>query len=184
LKLSLNRKLHHLDIQFHSKMELYFFRLPPGLKFWKVYYRSISKNTTRKVVEYYPNKKDPARPGYFRHLAFTSQFLLIEGKWYLELAPTYYYTRDGTIRIANYEGLLSGIKRMERNAAVLGQTVFLGEYLSRPPDLFRRDTGLQFDGLITFDAEAGLDDNAWLAHEEDSGEAIKAGSDEEFLFQQ
>jgi hypothetical protein len=82
----------------------------------------------------------------------------------------------------NYESLLSGMKRLERNAAVLGQTVFLGEYLSRPPDLFRRDTGLQFDGLVIFETEFGFDDTTWLAREEDQGEAIKAGSDEEFLF--
>ena len=52
--------------------------------------------------------------------------------------------------------LLSGMKRLERNAAVLGQTVFLAEYLSRPPELFRRDTGLQFDGIVTFDTNSGL----------------------------
>lgn len=183
LKLSLDRKLHHLDVEFHSKMEIYFFRLPAGFKFWKVFYRSIQKNTSRKAVEYYPNKKDPARPGYYRHLAFAAQFLFIEGKWYLELTPTYYYTRNGTIRMANYEALLSGIKTKERNSAVLGQTFFLGEYLSLQPELFRRDTGLQFGGLVTFDAEVGVNDEAWLESEEDQGEAIKAGSDEDFLFQ-
>jgi len=74
------------------------------------------------------------------------------------------------------------MKRLERNAAVLGQTVFLAEYLCRPPDLFRRDTGLQFDGLVTFDTEFGFDDNTWLTREEDQGEAIRAGSDADLLF--
>jgi len=182
LKLSLDRKLHHMDVEFHSKMEIYFFRLPTGLKTWKIPYRSIYKNTSRKVVEYYPNKKDSARPGYFRHLAFSAQLIFLEGKWYLELTPTYYYTRDGACRIKKYETLLSGMKRLERNGAVLGQTVFLGEYLSRPPDLFRYDSGLHFDGLVNFEAEFGFDDTAWLPGEEDQGEAIKAGSDQEFLF--
>jgi hypothetical protein len=146
-------------------------------------YRGISKNTSRKVVEHYPNKKDPTRAGYYRHLAFTAQFHYLDENWYLELTPTYYYTRDGTIRMANYEGLLSGIKRLGRNSAVLGQTVFLAEYLSRPPELFRRDTGLQFDGLVLFDSDVGLNDDVWLEREEDKGAAIKAGSDEDFLFQ-
>jgi len=182
LKLSLDRKLYHLDVEFHPKMEFYFFKLPEGFKSWNVPYRSIYKNTSRHVVEHYPNKKDPTRPGYFRHLAFGAQFAFIAGEWYLELTPTYYYTRDGSWRVKNYESLLSGMKRLERNSAVLGQTVFLGEYLSRPPELFRRDTGLQFTGLATFDAEFGLDDSAWLVREEDHGDAIKSGSDEELLF--
>jgi hypothetical protein len=182
LKLSLDRKLYHLDVEFHPKMELYFFKLPEGFKFWNVSYRSIYKNTSRNVVEHYPNKKDATHPGYFRHLAFGAQFTFIEGGWYLELTPTYYYTRNGSWRIKNYESLLSGMKRLERNAAVLGQTVFLAEYLSRPPELFRRDTGLQFDKLVTFDTEFGFDDSTWLTQEEDQGEAIRAGSDEGLLF--
>jgi hypothetical protein len=183
LKLALDRKLHHLDIEFHSKMEIYFFRLPEGLKFWKVPYRGIQRSTSRRVVEHYTNKNDPARPGYYRHLAFAAQFFVIEGKWYLQLTPTHYYTRDGKRRMSNYEGLLSGMKRMERNSAVLGQTFFLGEYLSRTPDLFRRDTGLQFAGLVAFESEVGVNDEAWLQCEEDEGKAIKASSDEEFLFE-
>lgn len=182
LKLSLDRKLYHLDVEFHPKMEMYFFKLPEGFKSWNVAYRSIFKNTSRNVVEHYPNKKDPTHPGYFRHLAFSGQFTFIEGAWYLELMPTYYYTRNGSWRIKNYESLLSGMKRLERNAAVLGQTVFLAEYLCRPPDLFRRDTGLQFDGLVTFETEFGFDDNTWLTQEEDQGEAIRAGSDADLLF--
>ena len=36
LRLSLDRKLYHLDVEFHPKMELYFFKLPEGFKSWNV----------------------------------------------------------------------------------------------------------------------------------------------------
>jgi len=62
--------------------------------------------------------------------------------------------------------LLSGMKRLERNSVVLGQTVFLGEYLSRPPELFAVYGAQLPIGQLT---RIRADDSAWLTREEITG---------------
>ncbi len=99
LKLTLRRKLHHLDIEFDSNLDYFYFKLPEGMKSWNEPYDSISKRTSRGVVEYFQNKRDPERSAYFRHLGFSAMFLLHDQSYYLRVTPTYYYTRDGFRRL-------------------------------------------------------------------------------------
>ena len=61
---------------------------------------------------------------------------------------------------------------------MLGQVVFLSDYLSRPIGLFSRSSELTFAGLSSFMLDVGIVDRDWLPREEDQGAAIKAGSDE------
>jgi len=85
----------------------------------------------------------------------------------LEITPTYRYTRDGLKVYRHYERLLKGLKRLENNQAVLGQVVMWANLLSRPRDMF--DAGkrlLEFGGLKTFELNAGVNDQAWLKHED------------------
>lgn len=178
LNSSLRRKLHHLDIGYDKSLELFFFQLPEGKNEWVETYRSMSKNSSRHVVDYYPNRANPSLPGYYRHLAFGARFLLADGDWVLELTPSYRFTRDGDELLRRYEDLLKGIKRLERNAAVLGQAFFIADYLSRPPALFRKNTDLCFSHLVRFDSLVGIFDEEWLKQEEDQGVSIKAVSDE------
>lgn len=179
LTLSLRRKLHHLDVAFDGGLECFYFKKPEKMNSWREEYQSLAKRTGRHVVEYYPNKIDASRAGYYRHLAFSARFVLFTQAWFLQLVPTYYYTRDGVRRSKNYEVLLSGMKRIEHNSAVLGQTVFLAEYLSRPTGLFGKSSDLHFKSLAHFELPAGIRDDEWLSKEEDLGADIKQGSDQE-----
>ena len=178
LNQSLRRKLHHIDIGFEKSLEFYFFRLPDGQDEWEEPYRSISRNTSRHVVDFYPNRSNPELPGYYRHLAFTARFLLADLEWVLEVTPTYYFTRDGSTLLKRHEELLKGIKRLERNAAVLGQVFFIADYLSRPPDLFKKTSDLHFGHLITFSLPVGIRDVEWLKREEDEGVSIRSVTDD------
>lgn len=178
LNQSLRRKLHHLDIGFDKSLATYYFRLPEGQDGWVEPYRSISKKTERAVVEFYPNRAHPERPGYYRHLAFEGHFRTISQNWVLEVTPTYRFTRDGLKVVKRYEELLKGIKRLERNGAVLGQVFFIADYLGRPPELFRKATDLTLGPLLTFDLGIGIKDDDWLKREEDEGKLIKSLTDE------
>ncbi len=77
-----------------------------------------------------------------------------------------------------FQSLLSGMKLLERNSAVLGQIVFVSDYLSRPPGLFTRHVDLTFGKQISFRTEVGIIDREWLQKEEDGGKVIKDGSEE------
>jgi hypothetical protein len=182
LNQSLRKKLHHLDVGYNKSLGIYYFRLPEGQTQWLEPYRSISKNTSRYVVDFYPNKFKPELPGYFRHMAFSAKFLRADSEWGLEITPTYHYTRDGVILLRRYEDLLKGIKRLERNAAVLGQVFFIADYLSRPPELFKKASELTFGQLLTFNAEVSINDSDWLKREEDEGASIKAVTEQHLSF--
>lgn len=105
---------------------------------------------------------------YYRHSAFGGRFVRYGSNWYLQATPNYHFTRDGE-RLSRYAPkLLSGIKRLETNQAVHGQVVMWAHLLTER-SLF--DTGpqfLDFDSLLDFELEVGLDDDTWLKHADDS----------------
>ena len=104
---------------------------------------------------------------YYRHSAFEGRFVRYGSIWYLQITPSYHFTRDGD-RLSRYApDLLSGIKRLENNQAVHGQVVMWAHFLTER-SLF--DTGAQFldfSSLQEFELDVGLNDEAWLKHEDD-----------------
>src|SRR5437867_2228008 len=121
LNLALKQKLYPLSMLYSKDLDLYYFRPTRDLKPRMISYRSLAKGRPRTVFKAYPKAKDPKQIAYYRHSAFQGQFLHAEAKWYLEITPTYYYTSDGKKCHPFYETYLSGMKRLERNSAVLAQ---------------------------------------------------------------
>ena len=73
-----------------------------------------------------------------RHMAFRGQFRRIDTKWYLELTPTYRFTRDGFELDRFHEEGLRGIKQIEGNRAVLSGVLFWADYLRHDDNLFEK----------------------------------------------
>jgi hypothetical protein len=68
-----------------------------------------------------------------------------------------------------HEERLKGIKRIEKNRAVLSSVLFWADYLQPKHTLFRsQDTMLTFGKLATFSCDVGIDDRAWLAGDPDA----------------
>ena len=87
-------------------------------------------------------------------------------EWYLQITPTYVYTVDGH-RLSRFQGdLLAGIKRFDRNAAVVGQVVMWGEYLTPTAGLF--DSKYPFLALgkpEKFQVNRTINDDAWASQD-------------------
>jgi hypothetical protein len=163
------------EVLYHEKGEYYFFTPTSNLKPRVLPYKSLKQPTSRVVFQAYPSKKDSTRIAYYRHSAFFARFVRLGDEWYLEITPTYHFTRDGYRLYSYHEDQLKGIKRLERNPAVLGQVVMWAAHLSGEPDLFTKPYSfLTFDYLQAFDIEAGLDDKTWLSHEEEEDAKITA----------
>jgi hypothetical protein len=154
---------------FSKKNEYYYFDATPDLRPRRIHYRSITNNTSRDVFRGYPTIRNPR---YFRHSAFGGKFQRHDDTWYLEITPTYYFTWDGERQDRFYEDRLKGIKRLENNAAVLGQVVMWGTYLSRKDPLLPPYPFLEFDQLMPFEIECGISDEEWLPHEEEDKKEI------------
>ncbi|HEY7829750.1 MAG TPA: hypothetical protein VIC06_04205 [Solirubrobacteraceae bacterium] len=69
-------------------------------------------STTRTIVKEYPRGDGTVR--YVRHLAFLPTFVRYDEQWYLELTPSYHFTRDGHEPDFYAASHRSGIKRIER----------------------------------------------------------------------
>lgn len=179
LNLCLRDRLAKNGILYHGKHDFYYFRDTDDQSAKRVDYYAIQKNTHRMVFEAYKpnNSQDPA---HYRHSAFHAQFLRFEDTWYLEINPTYHFTSDGRGGYRFAHNSLSGIKRLEKNAAVMGQVVMWAELLRRyfpAPDLtnYDEDARLLFGGLPTFTIERGIPDKTWGKREEaEEAEIIEA----------
>jgi len=158
--------LYRKGVKFSRDSQCYYFRASRDLSEREYAYQSREHNTSRLVFRGYPKKSDQSQMSYYRHSAFVGRFVRYASCWYLQITPTYHFTRDGE-RISRYAPeLLSGIKRLETNQAVHGQVVMWAQLL-KDRSLF--DTGpsfLDFSSLRKFHLDAGLDDESWLKHEE------------------
>ena len=105
------------------KDRLFYFRAMQKNKPLKYSYPSTSKNASARVVSVYRNRKKPRGGGYVRHHAARFRFERLHDEWFIVIDPTFYFTRDGFQPHRYPEALLSGKKRLERNAAVRGQVI-------------------------------------------------------------
>lgn len=156
-----------LSLAYDGKRDHYYFRATADLSRRAVQYRSMTKTVTRAVFEGYKSKTKADHIAYYRHSAFEGKFRRYDGAWFLEITPTYHFTRDGYHQDPYYKDRLKGIKRLERNSAVLGQLLMWADYLSQQASLFSTQPPLLvFGGLQTVDVCAGIYDEAWRSQEE------------------
>jgi hypothetical protein len=166
LNACLRSSLYRKGVKFSRDGQCYYFRASRDLSERQFAYQSREYNTSRLVFRGYPKKSDQSQMSYYRHSAFAGRFVRYGPNWFLQITPTYHFTRDGE-RVSRYAPeLLSGIKRLETNQAVHGQVVMWAQLL-KDRSLF--DVGpsfLDFSSLLKFHVEAGFDDESWLKHEE------------------
>jgi hypothetical protein len=132
----------------------------------KVVVKSLVRSGPTQVFKAHSNKA--GKFSYYRHHAFRPHFINIEGKWYLEITPTYHYTWNGYRVPFFYEDLIKGIKRLERSGAVFRQVMFWArvlqgdklEFLDQHPYPY-----LRFGELLEFQSDYGLRDELWLNKE-------------------
>ncbi len=162
----LKERLFRKGVKFSREAGHYYFRPSQDLTNIDYAYASREHRTSRSVFKGYPKKSDHTQMSYYRHSAFEGRFVQYAGTWFLQITPTYHFTRDGD-RLSRYApDLLSGIKRLENNQAVHGQVVMWAHILTAR-SLF--DTGpefLDFAALQQFHLDAGLDDDAWIKRED------------------
>jgi hypothetical protein len=166
LNACLRAKLFKKGVKFSRESQCYYYRATQDLSEREYAYQSRENRTSRSVFKGYPKKSDHTQMSYYRHSAFAGRFVRYGTVWYLQITPTYHFTRDGVTLSRFAPDLLSGIKRLETNQAVHGQVVMWAHLLTER-SLF--DTGpkfLDFSSLVDFSLDAGLDDDAWLKHED------------------
>jgi hypothetical protein len=147
----------------------HFFPKPKNREKFRYAYRSLKSFVPRDVVKRYGKRReDPSQPAYWRHSAFLHRFVRLGGDWFVEVTPTYHFTRDG-YKVDPWGGdRLKKIKEFENNAAVMGQFVMWRHFLvtHRAADLYAdRYSFLAFSPLEPLSLDVGVPDDLWKSQE-------------------
>jgi hypothetical protein len=170
LNCSLTERLKEWNIRRRKDDSMYYFATAyKAFRPRRIDFSGSDGEQFRTVVQKYPSGKT----FYIRHVAFSGYFKKMDGVWYLQITPSYVFTMDG-FRPSKYEAdLLSGIKQIEHNDAVLVQVHLWTDVLTRKADLVHQDYPfLRFSDLLSFDLPYGINDKEWLSQEDlDVGES-------------
>jgi hypothetical protein len=166
---SLTERLKEWNVRRRKDDDTYYFAMARAFRPRRVDFSGSIAEQFRTVVQKYTS----GRTSYIRHLAFSGYFKKMDGVWYLEITPSYIFTMDG-FKASRYEAdLLSGIKQIEHNDAVLVQVHLWTDILTRKADLVHQDYPfLRFSELLSFELPYGINDKEWLSQEDlDVGES-------------
>jgi hypothetical protein len=174
LNLCLRAKCRSQGLRYHAELGYHFFPATQDLSPRKHAYRSLQRDTDRTVFEAYL-RKGTEEVRFCRHRAFEGRFVRYGEDWYLEISPTYLFTRDGKEQACFHAENLSAIKRFEGNRAVLGQVVMWLAFLTEQTTLFQAAYPyLTFAKLSPFPIDCGLDDNDWLTRDKEMQAVVAA----------
>jgi nucleoside phosphorylase len=177
LNAALREDLWNQGVRFYGDQEVYAFMGHPDEPPKRLKYANLKVRSTATVVSHYETKPKTGKPyRYLRHAAFQGRFRWLGEQWYLEITPTYRFTRNGKDLDRYHESRLSGIKRIERNRSVLSQLLLWQAVLRAPWTRSDRLRLLEFAPLATFRFSSGVDENALTALDVPT---VRPSSDEE-----
>lgn len=164
-------KKHH--VRMHAKDGFFFFGPVKEGQIERKETWVGKKAATRRVYELKYQRKDPTKVAHHTHFSFDLTFTKLDGDWYAQIVPSWFYSYNGYVRSHWHEDLLSTQKRLEHNASVRNMVRFVAHFLSKLDDA--EDDGLQFLPLLEFDvAEADEADHVEGDEDDDLAEGAAA----------
>ena len=178
LNAALREDLWSQGVRYHADQDVYAFMGRPDEPPRRLKYANVKVRSTATVVSHYEHKTKSGKPyKYLRHAAFQGRFRFLGGQWYLEITPTYRFTRNGKDLERYHETRLSGIKRLERNRSVLSQLLVWQAVLRAPWTRAYRSRLLEFAPLVSFRFASAVDESSLTALDAPS---IVPSGDKEF----
>jgi len=164
LNAALREDLWSLGVRYHGDQDVYAFIGHPDEEPRRLKYANVKLRSTATVVAHYESKSATGkRYPFLRHTAFQGRFRLLGNEWYLEITPTYRFTRDGKEPERFHDKRLAGIKRLERNRSVLSQLLIWQAMLRAPWTRADRVRLLEFAPLASFRFFSDVDESALTA---------------------
>jgi len=177
LNAALREDLWWQGVRYHGDHEVYAFMARPDEPPRRLKYGNVKMRSTTTVVSHYETKPKSGKSyKYLRHAAFQGRFRWLGEQWYLEITPTYRFTRNGKDLDRYHESRLSGIKRIERNRSVLSQLLVWQAVLRAPWTRADRSRLLEFAPLVSFRFLSDVDESSLTALDVPS---IRPSGDEE-----
>jgi nucleoside phosphorylase len=164
LNAALRDDLWSQGVRYHKEQDVYAFMGWPEEPPRRLKYGNLKLRSTATVVSHYEHKPKSGKVyKYLRHGAFQGRFRFLGEQWYLEITPTYRFTRNGKDLDRFHEDRLSGIKRLERNRSVLSQLLLWQAVLRAPWIRADQPRLLEFAPLVSFRFASGVDEGSLTA---------------------
>jgi nucleoside phosphorylase len=164
LNFALREDLWSQGVRYYPDQDVYAFMGRPEEPPRQLKYANVKVRSTATVVAHYEHEAKSGKSyTYLRHNAFQGRFRLFEAVWYLEITPTYRFTRNGKDLDRYHEDRLSGIKRLERNRSVLSQLLQWQAQLRSPWTRVDHQRLLEFGPLISFRFASDVDESSLTA---------------------
>jgi hypothetical protein len=152
------RAMVHEELAWAAEERCLYFKATPNLRPRRI--RNSSGRSRTVFTPYRRSPDDPDKISYCRHDAFKPRFTRVDGTWFLTIVPTDHYTQDGHRPSLYADELRSGLRRLQRNRAVLGQVKMWAYYL-QGGGLWKKDQPIVFGGLADFEVDRGIDEARW-----------------------
>jgi len=151
-----------IGMRYSKEDDALYFKRTPDLSPRVKRYRSRRQWAERVVFREYRSKTDPAKIFYYRHVGFEPHFRRFDGRWCLEINPTYLFTSDGEKMHPYNQEYLAKIKSIEGSGAVGGGVVMFAALLRDREGLFADNyPHLGFSNLVDAELDVGIDDKLW-----------------------
>ena len=159
-------------IRFNHRDDIYYFEGWPDEPSRKQNYKNVKvRSTITTVAHYETTSKNGSVYRYLRHQAFSGNYRNLAGAWYLEVVPTYFFSSDGHNKYRFHDALLSGIKRLEGNRAVLSQLLLWNDVLAASAGVGVAPRLLRFGLVPSFGVDLPISDDVLVALN-DRGEEV------------
>lgn len=151
-----------IGMRFSREDGAFFFKKTADLSPRVKRYRSRQQMTERIVFREYRSSSNPDKVFCYRHVGFEPRFRRFDGRWCLEINPTYLFTSDGEKTHPYNQEYLAKIKSIEGSGAVGGSVVMFAALLRDREGLFAENYPyLGFGKLLDAEIDVGIDDTLW-----------------------
>ena len=152
-----------IGMRYSSEGDALYFKKTPDLSPRVKRYRSRQQSAhSATCFGRTARKTDPLKVFYYRHVGFEPRFRRFDGRWCLEINPTYLFTSDGENTHPFNQEYLAKIKSIEGSGAVGGSVVMFASLLRDREGLFADNyPHLGFGRLLEGELDVGIDDKFW-----------------------
>jgi nucleoside phosphorylase len=164
LNRAMREDLWNVGVRYYRDHKVFAFMGRPSEPPRTLKYGNLKVRSTATVVSHYESEgKGEKKYKYLRHGACHTRFRWLDNQWFIEINPTYRFTRDGKNLDRFHESRLSGIKRIERNRSVLSQLLQWQATLRAPWNKADQTRLLEFGPLQSFEFKSDLDETTLTA---------------------
>lgn len=166
LNLCLNQFARKVGLHFAPRERYYYFPASNNLSDYTFKSKSLKQETSKTVFKGYQNRTKTGVDHYRHHGAYMN-FVLVGDDFFIQIRPTFRYTKDGVKIHSKAPKFLQAMKRMLRNQGMMYLVILWSEILRKnihvvtSQKVSRRNSFIKIGELVNLGINRGISDKDW-----------------------